>query len=76
MEIKKRFGLAVKEQRRLSSVSQEELAIRIDADQAYISRIEAGLMNVTLETVEQIAHALNADAADLLKLPAKISKKP
>jgi transcriptional regulator with XRE-family HTH domain len=68
MEIKKRFGLAVREHRRLSKVSQEELAMRIGADQAYISRIEAGQMNVTLETVEQIALALQADAGDLLKI--------
>lgn len=67
MEIKKRFGLAVKEQRNKLNVSQEELAMRIGADQAYVSRIEAGQMNVTLETVEQIAIALQADAADLLK---------
>ncbi|MGV6876361.1 helix-turn-helix domain-containing protein [Pseudochelatococcus sp. B33] len=67
MEIKKRFGLAVREHRQLLKVSQEELAMRIGADQAYVSRIEAGRMNVTLETVEQIAAALQADAGDLLK---------
>lgn len=76
MEIKKRFGLAVREHRRLLNVSQEELAMRIGADQAYVSRIEAGQMNVTLETVEQIAAALQADAEDLLKLPAGIGEKP
>lgn len=74
MEIKKRFGLAVREHRRLLKVSQEELAMRIGADQAYVSRIEAGQMNVTLETVEQIATALQADPEDLLRLPAGISK--
>jgi transcriptional regulator with XRE-family HTH domain len=67
MEIKKRFGLAVREHRRLSKVSQEELAMRIGADQAYVSRIEAGQMNVTLETVEQIASALHVDVFDLMK---------
>ena len=61
MEIKKRFGLAVKKCRNAAGVSQEELAMRINADQAYVSRIEAGQMNVTLETAEQIASALNAD---------------
>lgn len=76
MEIKKRFGLAVREHRRLLNVSQEELAMRINADQAYVSRIEAGQMNVTLETVEQIAAALQADAAELLKLPVGISEEP
>ncbi|MGV2978323.1 helix-turn-helix domain-containing protein [Roseibium alexandrii] len=65
MEIKKRFGLAVREQRKTLNVSQEELAMRIGADQAYVSRIEAGQMNVTLETVEQVADALGVDVAAL-----------
>ncbi|MBL8789034.1 MAG: helix-turn-helix transcriptional regulator [Rhizobiales bacterium] len=71
MDIKKRLGLAVKDYRKRMDVSQEELAMRIGADQAYVSRIEAGQMNVTLETLELIADALNTDAADLLRvLPA------
>ncbi|WP_075998207.1 helix-turn-helix domain-containing protein [Salaquimonas pukyongi] len=67
MEIKKHFGLAVREQRKRLDVSQEELAMRIGADQAYVSRVEAGQMNVTLETVEQIAGALGIDVAKLLQ---------
>lgn len=66
MDIKKRFGLAVKERRGALGISQEELAMRIGADQAYVSRIEAGQMNVTLETAEQIALALQTDVAELL----------
>ena len=68
MEIKKRFGLAVREQRKRLNVSQEELAMRIGADQAYVSRIEAGQMNVTLDTVEQIADALGIEAAALFNI--------
>lgn len=75
MEIKKRFGLAVREHRRSLNVSQEELAMRIGADQAYVSRIEAGQMNVTLETTEQIAAALNVDVGELLKLPVDVSRE-
>lgn len=67
MEIKKRFGLAVRKHRMRLEVSQEELAMRIGADQAYVSRIEAGQMNVTLETVEQIATALETEVSELLK---------
>jgi Predicted transcriptional regulator with C-terminal CBS domains len=74
MEIKKRFGLAVREHRRSLKVSQEELAMRIGADQGYVSRIEAGQVNVTLETVEQIAAALQADAAELLSLPVHVKE--
>jgi len=65
MGIKKRFGLAIQKKRISAGISQEELAMRIDADQAYVSRIEAGQMNVTLETVEQIASALNVDVSVL-----------
>ncbi len=68
MEIKKRFGLAVKERRAALSLSQEELALYIGADQAYLSRVEAGQMNVTLESAEQIAIALKTDVAALLPL--------
>lgn len=66
--VKKRFGLAVKMQRALLGISQEELAMRVDADQAYVSRIEAGRMNVTLETAEQVAVALKVDISVLLNV--------
>lgn len=66
MEIKERFGKAVREQRTTQGISQEELAMRIGADQAYVSRIEAGQMNVTLETVEQIAEALQVHTSELI----------
>lgn len=66
MDVKKRFGRAVKAARTEKGLSQEELAMRIDADQAYISRVEAGQMNVTLETADQIAQALAVGLGDLL----------
>lgn len=65
MEIKKRFGLAVQTQRKARGLSQEELAMRIDSDQAYISRIEAGQLNVTLETADAIATSLGVDVTEL-----------
>ncbi len=69
MEIKKRFGLAVRRQRVDCGLSQEDLALRIGADQAYVSRVEAGQMNVTLETAEQIAAALGVDVSALFAPP-------
>ena len=65
MDIKRRFGSAVRARRTLLGISQEELALRIDADQAYVSRIEAGAMNVTLETAQQVAEALETDLSTL-----------
>ena len=65
MEIKERFGKAVREQRMAKGISQEELAMRIGADQTYVSRIEAGQMNATLETTETIDQALEQRIRDL-----------
>ncbi|MCD1636271.1 helix-turn-helix transcriptional regulator [Martelella mediterranea] len=65
MDIKKRFGMAVKERRIALGISQEELAMRIGADQAYVSRVEAGQVNATLDTADQIALALQTGLAEL-----------
>ena len=67
MDIKKKFGLNVKELRKAANISQEELALRLDADQAYVSRIESGQMNVTLETIEEISKALTEEPKKLFK---------
>ncbi len=67
MGIKKLFGANVKRYREKVALSQEQLGMRIDADQAYISRLESGQLNPTLETIEQIAKALNVSTAELLK---------
>jgi transcriptional regulator with XRE-family HTH domain len=69
MDIKRRFGLAVRAQRGALGISQEELALRIGADQAYVSRVEAGAMNVTLETAQDFAAALECDVTALLAPP-------
>lgn len=65
MDIKRRFGSAVRARRAELRISQEELALRIGADQAYVSRVEAGAINVTLDTVQQVADALDTDVTNL-----------
>ena len=42
-----------------------------DMDEAYVSRIEAGQMNVTLETAAQFAAALGTDIAELFIAPPR-----
>jgi transcriptional regulator with XRE-family HTH domain len=74
MDSRRRFGRAVRARRAALGISQEELALRIGADQAYVSRIEAGRMNVTLETAEAIAAALEADVAALLAAPGEAAQ--
>lgn len=67
MEIQKKFGSNVRDLRRKANISQEELALRLNADQAYVSRIEAGQMNVTLETIDEISKALNVSAKEFFE---------
>ena len=65
-QAKQRLGCNLKELRLSLGLSQEELGLRIDADQAYISRLESGLSNPTLESIAEIANALESDLKDLL----------
>ena len=64
-EAKARFGRNLKRVRKQACISQEALALRIDADQAYISRLEAGRLNPTLESISEIANALEIGISEL-----------
>ena len=61
------FGRNVRRVRKLRNLSQEELGLRISADQAYISRIEAGSLNPTIESIAEIGNALNVQVSELFK---------
>ena len=47
--------------RKLADISQEVLADKADLDRTYISGIERGVRNITLDSLEQIINALNID---------------
>jgi transcriptional regulator with XRE-family HTH domain len=49
-------------------LSQEELAYRAGLHRTYISSIERGQRNVSLENIFAIARALKVTPADLVKL--------
>ena len=66
MDIKQQFGEAVRTKRKALGLSQEDLAYALKMDQAYISRIELGQMNVTLDTADEITKALGVKLADLV----------
>jgi|TARA_B100001964_G_scaffold240081_1_gene309091 transcriptional regulator with XRE-family HTH domain len=58
-DIKKLFGNKVKQFRLELGISQEELAFRSGLHRTYISDLERGNRNVSLETIQKIANALN-----------------
>lgn len=40
-------------------MSQEELALIIGCDRAYISRVESGKQNITIDNLNEICNALD-----------------
>jgi len=61
-------GRRIRSRREFLSLSQEELGFRINADQAYISRLEHGLLNPTLESLVEISEALDVQVQNLFTL--------
>jgi transcriptional regulator with XRE-family HTH domain len=60
------FGANLRDLRERSGVSQEELALRIDMSRRYLSGIERGEANPTLDQIVRLADGLNVSPAELL----------
>jgi len=67
MNIQFQFGNKVKELRKQKKFSQEELAQKTGLHRTYISDIERGNRNVSLENIKKIANALDVQMDFLLK---------
>ena len=67
MKLRAVFGLNVQRLRRERKLSQEQLSFVSGRTRAYISSVEAGRRNATLDTLEILAKAL--DVAPRISLP-------
>ena len=67
MKIEQIFGSILKEVRNQKNISQNELANLAELDRTYISLLERGLRQPTIETVFKIAEALNIKASTLIQ---------
>ena len=59
-DLKKGFGAELKRRRIESGISQERLAELADLHRTYISAVESGKRNLTLESIQRLAQALGA----------------
>jgi transcriptional regulator with XRE-family HTH domain len=57
------------------ALSQEALAVDAGVDRSYVGRLERGVENPTVETLDKLAAALQVAAAELLLMP-KAGEKP
>lgn len=60
------FSTNLRRIRMLKGFSQRELSARCNVDNADISRMENGDINITLKTLEQLANALDVEILELL----------
>lgn len=65
MDIKQKFGLRIKELRKLKGLSQEKLANLAEIDRTYLPTIEKGERNVSILMIEKLAIALGVNIKDL-----------
>lgn len=65
IEFKTSLGGAIKSARSELKITQEELADRAGLHRTYVSDVERGLRNISLESIEKLADALNVSISRL-----------
>jgi transcriptional regulator with XRE-family HTH domain len=65
--LRKRFGLRVAELRHAAKLSQEALADRCGFARSYMSRIERGKANPSLDAIETLAGGLRVSVQGLFR---------
>ena len=66
-DVRKRFGLVLKNWRQNSGLSQEELAERAGLHRSYVADIERGARNASLRSIEKLAQALKVSLSALFE---------
>lgn len=79
MDIVRRLGTLIRQRRKARDWSQEDLAHRAGLDRSYVSGIERGVRNPTIETLHKIASALELTVSELvdgLRLSDRLRARP
>ena len=64
MDIKLKIGQRIRELRKKLSLSQESLAYKAEVDRTYMTDVENGRRNISVEILEKIINALEISFAD------------
>ena len=67
MSIRKAFGQVLRETRKKRGVSQERLALDSGMDRAYLSRLERGITQPTLETIFRLSKVLSISPSVIVR---------
>ena len=61
------FGARVRELRESQGWSQEDFGHRAELDRTYVSGIERGVRNPTLDVIHRLADALGVEVAEMFR---------
>ena len=75
MDTKKLIGMRIKEIRRSKGLSQEQLAEKADINSKYLSRMERGTENPTLDMFIKLANALEIEMWEMFDFGHVVSHK-
>ena len=64
MNIKVKIGLRIKQLRKEIELTQEALAYNAEVDRTYVTDVENGRRNVSVEILERLVKALQVSFAD------------
>ena len=64
MDIKEKVGQRIRQLRKELELSQEALALKAEVDRTYVTDVEAGRRNVSLEILERLIKALDVSFTD------------
>jgi CheY-like chemotaxis protein len=70
VEFKSLFGSAIKKSRSALRISQEELAYRAGLHRTYVSDVERGKRNISLDNIQKLAEALQLSISSLFQSAA------
>jgi transcriptional regulator with XRE-family HTH domain len=71
MDIRQIFAINLRRQRQAKGLSQEALAHLADIDRTYVSSLERCVYAAGIDVVDKLAKAMDVEAADLLRRPAR-----
>jgi transcriptional regulator with XRE-family HTH domain len=66
VNVNKQLGSRIRDMRKESGFTQEELAHRAELDYSYINQIENGKRNPSMDAINRIAKALGVKVRDLI----------
>jgi len=69
MNLKQEIGRSIKELREGLKISQEKFAEKLNIDVSFLSGVENGRRNITLQTLEKIINSTNKNILDKIIQP-------